>query len=151
MLVLSADPGKVTGFSWYREKFGKSPEFYCNELPAMEATLHIEDEISLFKETETYDPRIVLVAEAFTINQYTARQTAQYDALEVIGVMRYFSRAYFTEFHLQKPAQRKVVTDDALKRLKWWKYSPDKHMIDASKHLAVRCLHLGILKPEQIR
>lgn len=95
---------------------------------------------------------IHIVCEAFTINDHTAKETRQYDALEVIGAVKYLCEVYNVTFHTPvAPGTRKVVTNKLLQDLDWYKTSPDKHMIDASKHVVAFGLRMGVLKPDILK
>lgn len=113
----------------------------------MDAVKWVEDKIIASRGSTD----VHLVVEIYTVNAHTVRHSRQYDALEVIGCCRYLSEVYNIHFDMQSPASRKVVTEDALKQLGWHRPSKDKHSIDASRHLALKLLKLGVLKPEEVR
>lgn len=148
MLIIGVDPGKVTGVATYQTWDKKFESF---ELPALEAMEAVCDKVeSMLNSRGTVE----IVCESFTINSFTAQHSRQYDALESIGVLKFLThrhRGSSLNLEMRPPATRKVVSNEALQRLGWYNPSPDKHMIDASKHLATRCMQLGVLRPEFLR
>lgn len=144
MIVISVDPGKVTGVSVWLD--GQVDNV---ELPAMESVKHVHAAIRS-QQAAGKNIEGQLVCESYTVNANTVRHKRQYDALEVIGACRYLSLHYGLEFRLQPPPNRNLIKSDTLKKLGWWSPSKDKHMIDSAKHLAIACLRLGILKPEDL-
>lgn len=144
MLLLSVDPGGMTGLAFYDSGGGF---FEAEELEFQAAARWIDYKLNL----KRADEEMILVCEIFTVNAHTARHSRQYDALELTGVCRYLAHIHDAQFVQQTPAQRKVISNDQLRKLGWYNTSPDKHMIDAAKHLTVACLRRGVLKPEDVR
>jgi hypothetical protein len=66
-------------------------------------------------------------------------RTAQYEALEVIGALRYLCHRYRVPFHLQGRADRFRVSVTALRELDWWTVGKP-HAQDAARHLYVGCV-----------
>lgn len=144
MFIASIDPGKVTGVAILFDAT-EERRFHSFEEPAMDAMETLEDYLRGKEDSH-------LVWEKFTISSFTHKHSTQNDALEVIGVLKFLGRGYKLIVHTpQAPANRKVVSDDALKRLGWWNYSKDKHQIDAAKHLALLAMKLGVLEAKDIR
>lgn len=145
MLIAALDPGKVTGMAFIRvhDDVPLMDTLYNIELPAMEAVA----ELDAWLENSVYG---LVVCEAFTISPMTARHSAQNDALEVIGAARYLSGKYKYAFQTQPPSVRKVIGTSNLQKLGWYNPSPDKHMIDAARHLAVVLMREQILSPGEV-
>jgi hypothetical protein len=76
------------------------------------------------------------VGEKYTITQRTAKLSAQYDALYIIGMMDYLSEKCGFPLTLQTPAQAKAFATDAkLKAVGWYTPTKGGHANDASRHL----------------
>jgi hypothetical protein len=145
--LVAVDPGLITGVATLSQN-PNGKLFNTVELPAMEAVSWIENYIQKGQNMS----EIHVVCEAFTINDHTAKETRQYDALEVIGAVRYLCEVYNLEFHTPvKPSVRKVISSELLQDIGWYRSSPDKHMIDATKHVVAFGLRMGILKPEILK
>jgi hypothetical protein len=85
-----------------------------------------------------YGNRLRIVAEAFFITPETHKLSFQPWSLELIGVSRFVSRAY-TGCELVTQAKsnvrNKLGTDARLKKLGWYRWTPDGHANDAAGHL----------------
>lgn len=85
-----------------------------------------------------YGADLRVVAEAFFITPETHKKSFQPWSLELIGFCRYISRAYTgCELVLQAKAnvRKKLGTDQRLRQLGWYRWTPDGHANDASGHL----------------
>lgn len=88
-------------------------------------------------------PRL-LVMERFVINAFTAKKTAQPDALELIGLGRYLAEWHGVTFELQAPEAAKNFAKDQQLR-KWGAWVPKQdHARDAVRHLLYACARRGI-------
>lgn len=149
MLVISVDPGLVTGVSY----FDSDMDFFDSaEKPAMDAVewIHAIIRASSERQAAGLDFNAQLVCESYTVNANTIKHKRQYDALEVIGACRYLARFYGATFRLQPPPNRNLIKNEMLKTLGWYRPTKDKHQLDAAKHLAIACLRLNLLKPEDL-
>lgn len=87
-----------------------------------------------------------IIVERYTITPETAKKSRQNGALEVIGMMRYFSLASAEgPLILQSPADAKrFSTDDRLKAVGWW-IPGQGHTMDAARHMLLHCVKSGII------
>jgi hypothetical protein len=67
-----------------------------------------------------------------------------------IGAIHYLCEQWNVELIVQDPGTRKVITNDMLKKIEWYFPSPDHHMIDAAKHMAVAMLKAKLLRIEDM-
>lgn len=131
--ILAVDPGKMTGWAWYtgdpyRPIFGQTlgrHDFYG------------QVESMLFHELDVES--IEIVVESYTITPASAKMSAQYDPLMIIGALEKLARDNAWKFTLQPPSHAKrFMTNEALKKLGWWmsgaKY---EHAMDAARHLGL--------------
>jgi hypothetical protein len=123
-VIIGIDPGKVTGLCVAEGDF-ISPQLL--ELPAYEAMIYLDQRLR-----RTGERVHAVVCERYT--QQSLKITPQYDALEVIGVVRFITRQLAARLVLQGRAQRKIVTDDMLRAVGWWKRAGDGHANDAARH-----------------
>lgn len=135
MRVLAIDPGGTTGMAAYTPgDFG----FESWEIPG-----GLEGFAQWWlrgRQPGVVDSYDFVVIEKFTIMASTLKKTRQYDALEIIGLVKATSHVSGPPCLLQTPAQAKsFATDDKLKALKWFDSSPGGHKNDATRHL-VTCL-----------
>jgi len=145
MQIIAVDPGNVTGLAWVKLAKGNHQYFDAIELPMIVAAKMLEDRLAGNGE------RKIVAVEQYTVNNNTVKHSRQYDALEMIGIARYLCNKYGAEFRMQAPAARNLCQDGGLKKMNWYRASPDKHMVDAAKHLAVACLHYDVLKVGDLR
>lgn len=153
-LVVGVDPGGITGLASCKFPSGTGSNvrrFDAAELPTMEAVHWVD----MLLEHLTKHDAATLVVESYTVTSNTVRHARQYDALEVIGAMKYLAWLWTREgktvnLIMQQPVARKVVSNDALKQLEMYNPSKDKHMIDAAKHLVVASVKLHFIKPEEM-
>jgi hypothetical protein len=87
-----------------------------------------------------------LVVERFTITPATARMSAQYDALYIIGALMYLAHETQVKMTLQPPAgAKRVATNARLEQLGWRNPTKGGHADDAARHLLVRALKLNLI------
>ncbi len=133
--LYSVDPGLITGFgAWCGQD-----RFLLNSLRAMEAVSDLEDMISGAVDMNEH---VIVVAERFTLT--SVKHTRQYDALEVIGALRYLCNRHGAEFELQSRAARMRVSNSVARRFGDW---TDDHQLSALKHGIVAATRHRILDP----
>lgn len=127
MNVLAIDPGGTTGMAHLR-KGG----FDSWEIPGgLEG--FAEHWLMGTPARHHYD---FIVIEKFTIMASTLRKTREYDALEIVGLVKATCHVHGPTLRLQTATQGKSFgTDAKLKALKWWDSSPGGHRNDAARHL----------------
>jgi len=130
-LIIGIDPGKVTGVA---KHFTDSKNISHHKF---------EDKMALYEFvlsaiTRTHELRmgVVLAVERYTMGNTT--RSAQPDALEIIGVMRWFAHHEGANFMLQGAADAsKVGSRLNLIRAGWWvPGDPDQHRNKASAQVA---------------
>lgn len=133
--ILALDPGKTTGWAtWSAEGVFESGQMDYDETCSL-----------LYEVAGDAQPHgIDIVSEAFIITVNTAKNTQASWSLELIGVARSVSRRWCgQDIFLQQPAAAKrMMSDDMLKVLDW--YKPGKgHANDAARHLGLYMLTHG--------
>lgn len=127
-LVLGVDPGGTTGVVVME--------------PRTQAVLEY-DELALSGDDTSWADwfrRVVpsvgtVAAERYLITTRTTRLTRQYDALDVLGALRYLCAIELVHLTLQSPADAKAAFADAkLKRLGVWDSVRGGHARDALRH-----------------
>jgi len=124
--ILAIDPGGTTG--WARMYSGRDGIVDVGQVEGRHGfyTWHAAG-------PRSSDERIVV--EKFTITPATAKMSAQYDALYIIGYLEAWAHLVGRSFTLQTPSEAKGIgTDDALKALGWWRPGLP-HGMDAARHL----------------
>lgn len=133
MTVLAVDPGKTTGLAHWD---GKIVTFY-----------QVPGRFSLYGKVSAFLPEQPdIVVEKFIITPATAKLSAQYDALYIIGYLEALSYEHELVFDLtQSPNDAKTfVTNEGLKTLGWWRPGRDwDHAMDAARHLALYLVRKG--------
>lgn len=126
-MLIAIDPGKMCGM------FSVDNEFtFGGDDDAYSTIKHIESMC------RTLDPGYLsIVCERYTITPQTAKMSRQYDALEVIGALRYLCRKHNVTFELQSRSDRKKVSDAVLKTIGWYIKTPEGHTIEAARHAFV--------------
>jgi hypothetical protein len=139
-VILAADPGGTTGWAvrWDdgRVEYG--------QLKPMPFCLHAH---SVIHAAVGAGEHVEVISESFTVRAHTLTKSFQPDALEQIGVLRYLCHWLLDgqALILQQPADAKrLITNDVLKGLGWYAVGMD-HARDATRHLAYRCLHRGLI------
>jgi hypothetical protein len=122
-VVFAIDPGGTTGWAVWTNgsvKVGQTKGQIEFMTQAWEALLK-------------YRPTIVI--ETYTITQRTATLSRQYEALELIGALRWGAHLYGLEFVMQAPRAAKLFsTDEKLKTVGFYKPGVG-HGNDAARHL----------------
>lgn len=126
-LIIGVDPGKMTGLAWLIDDTFKS-----TDLAVLNACTVMD---MLLREYEGCP--IIIAVERYSITQQTSRLTRQYDALEVIGVCRWFAHSHDAQFLLQSAAAaQRCGNRDVLRALGWWKPGGD-HLNKAAAQVAL--------------
>lgn len=127
MHILAVDPGKATGWGYYRDgqvEFGEIPFDRC---------------AAWADQFLSQAPQLLVVCERFVIMAGTL-QTARTEtnwSIELIGVLRYLSAKFGHDFELQGAGDAKRFGNDKLLRtLGWWTRGSD-HARDAARHAAL--------------
>jgi hypothetical protein len=122
--VLSIDPGRKTGYSYWRD--GSRIE---GELSAERFLDFAHDLIA--------QSRVDHVAcERFIISHQTGKYTQAPWSLEQIGAMRFMCHRHDVSFTLQNAADAKrFATDERLNAMGWRRPPGDGHARDAQRHL----------------
>ena len=128
--ILAIDPGKMTGFAYYR-----AGAFTATEFGFMETAGMIEELV----------PACDLVAiERFTIGVSTGKKNDVNWPLELIGITRYMTGKHDVPLVFQGPAEAKGFVPDArLKALGLHRSTPGGHANDACRHLILALTNLG--------
>lgn len=126
-LIIGVDPGKTTGLAWLLDD-----EFTSVDLPPLEAC----DQVERLLRRRGDRPALV-AAERYNITQQTVKLSRQYDALEVIGALRWLAHAHRATFVLQgaSDAQR-CGNREVLRTLGWWSPGGD-HRNKAAAQVAL--------------
>lgn len=133
-IVFTVDPGYDAGMvRWNTEVGAGIDAFTFMEESAWKVVDAIEDEMrNAAKSNPTRS--FVIVCERFT--QQSMKMTRQYEALEMIGALRWIAHKYHAGFVLQSRADKSRVNDNVLKLFGFWQPSKG-HMMDAARHMFV--------------
>ena len=123
MNILTADPGKMTGWAMY---ITETDDFSSGQLPWFE---HLEWFEKVYR---SFD---VVISESFVITAATLKKSRQSWSLEAIGAMRYMLEKQGRNLVLQSPGEAKgFATPEKLKKVGWWLPGND-HAQDAARHM----------------
>ena len=129
MKVWAVDPGLEAGaVNWNTEwhSYRDSYEFFPMQAPAYDILERIDRDLN--------GGPAVIVVERFV--QQSLKHTRQYDALEMIGALRWIASRYGATFVLQSRSDKARVPDDTLRALGVWDpQHPDA--MDAFRHLLI--------------
>lgn len=140
--VMALDPGKTSGLSIFNRE---TSEYNGYELD-FESTC-----ATIAEWTTNVGEDLLVVCESFIITAHTAKNTQAPWSLELIGVARYFTRAYTgRDLVLQAPSAAKpFATDQRLKSMGW--YLPGKgHANDSARHLLLVMATRGWVSQKQL-
>jgi len=141
-MLLTVDPGGTTGFAWVNDAEDELVPI-AEQLPPQQFLVWADMLADLWGEDLT------IVVERFTITNRTLKVTraGSYDAIEVIGTLRYFSkRSCHRDIELQQPADvMRLFTDDWL-RARGWFARGMPHANDALRHCAYRLAKAGRIR-----
>lgn len=139
--LLAVDPGGTTGFSVANIMTGEL--ILCGQQPPHKFERWVE-----FYAREMRD-QLTIICERFTISQRTLKSSraGSYDALYVIGALRYFSVEHCgRELHFQQPVEAmNLFTDERLKAMGWYQKAFG-HANDSLRHLAFWLAQQGVIK-----
>lgn len=130
------DPGKNTGVCIIerRPSFVRMLEWTLWSGPPFEAVQYVEDWLRS-------TANAAVVCERFTFT--SVKHTRQYDALEIIGALRYVANKYAT-FELQSRSERFRIPLDVAKR---FAQPTDDDQESALRHAVVAAVRHGLVDP----
>jgi hypothetical protein len=108
--------------------------------------LDFDQLVVMLDEMDVHGLPDVFVCESYIITPITAKLSRQYDALNIIGMLRYFSVSDNKPLHLQTPASAKGFTNDGKLRYIGWYETGKPHAMDAARHMFLWCTKTGIIK-----
>ena len=127
-VVLAVDPGLMTGWVVWKDgeilDAGQSAYFdFCDYV----------DE--LFRTSDARPTHIV--CERYEISAETLRKSRQYEALELIGVLKYFAHREGAEYVASQRSNKTFSNDDRLRAAGWLARPKheNRHENDAKRHL----------------
>ena len=127
-MILSIDPGKVTGVALY--------DSYNNVFETWEIAGRYELRRWMDYPNAWGSSYGEIVAEDFIISQRTIKTTPQKDPLRIIGWLDMVCEENRVPFTLQTAAQAKSFSTDAkLRHLGWFTSEGEGHANDAARHL----------------
>ncbi len=128
------DPGKNTGLCWVERVVGglRWELWSCSPLQA----------VAIVDDFAKYRDYVTIVAERFTVTNI--RHTRQYDALEVIGALRYVAHKRQAWFELQGRSDRMRVPREVALRFAQPK---DDDQESALRHAVVAAVRHGLIDP----
>lgn len=142
MLILAVDPGGTTGYSYIDTlRLEEGPS--SGQLPPQDFCGWAE------VTAESWCEELTIVCERFTISARTLKvsRAGSYDAIEVIGVLRYLSKKYCgRDLEMSAPSEvMNLFPDKKLKDLGW--YVPGQgHANDSLRHLARACAKRKLIR-----
>lgn len=128
MIIIAVDPGKTAGFCMWRE--GDVSKWTQYELPATSALWHVEQSLVASVREE-----VIVVAERFTFT--SLNHSREYDALEMIGALRYLAWKANKSFELQSRADKSRVSNQLLRKHGLQYPDGEGHAADAARHALV--------------
>lgn len=138
--TLAVDPGGTTGYSVANTDTGELLIAGQRNPFDFQEWLHFQ--------ADRLGTELTIVCERFTITQRTLKVSrgGSYDALEVIGTLRYFSLLRGgRDLAFQQPAEvMQLVSDARLKAMGWYQKALP-HANDSLRHLAVWLAHRGVI------
>ncbi len=138
MKVLAIDPGGTTGVAAYHGPGSGPTSFEIKGGLEGFAVWWLSTKTCGGEDLHRYLPPAydIIVIERFILSARTIKNTPQYDALEIVGLVKATSHVHGPPVKLQTAAQAKsFATDEKLKAMKWWDRSPGGHANDAARHL----------------
>ena len=131
MKVLAVDPGLATGIA----RWWPIVDPVGGALVQFESSIVQRDEV--FDVLNRLVPQFdVVVFETFTVTAKTLKLSRQYDALEIIGVIKFLCWRDDKPWHGQSPNVKDFAKNPRLKQLGWYKPG-EGHDNDAARHLLV--------------
>jgi hypothetical protein len=133
-VVLAVDPGGMTGWVVWNGGDGSGVELegqqdyedFCEQL----------DLLFSFPAGHFYRPTHIIV-EAYDITGETLRKSRQYEALYLIGVLKYIAHREGVELIISQRSNKAFSTDDRLDAAHWLSRPKHelRHQNDAKRHL----------------
>lgn len=145
--LLAVDPGKTTGIALIEITQDEEPKIIWSRETSPEET---EDLVNLtLYELKGHDLRVV--CESFIITPQTGRNSQAPWSLELIGVVKYLTRAHgFGAPVMQSPQRaKKFVSNDRLRDLNFWHRGGSGHARDALRHAVLYLVDQG-WRPENL-
>lgn len=138
MLVLTVDPGKVSGVGLYRT--GHRPQYH--EIPYAQTPMTVH---AMVCTAQRDGLPVELAVEKYTISTNRV-MTPQPEALMCMGALEHIGRLLEVPWFYYTPgASKSVGTDDRLKQLGWYQRTKDGHANDGARLVLV---HLAVQHPQ---
>lgn len=152
MYVLALDPGGTTGFVCWGEVTGR-PAIGGPGGPGVTSFGDFVDWRAVPKLVERVcragGPEVTVVCETFTITAQTVKKARSYEALWIIGCVKFLTDKYGSDLAMQSPAEAKgFMTDAKLRSLGW--YVSNDHTRDAMRHLGLWLFKNGKLEAKDL-
>ncbi len=141
MKIIAVDPGLISGVSVYNTVSGA---FETHEvsfwISAVDFVLKL------------YEKGDVVCLERFVINAATAKKTPELSALNANATIEWFlfQQDQAPVFELPVTA-KKLISDDALRNVGWYRATKGGHSNDATRHLLVYMLKNKLIDPLTLR
>jgi hypothetical protein len=143
--ILSVDPGKATGLSYFIFDGQNDPEMlWSKEVQQHEYAQPIRD---AFRYSQSQGVKLEIVCERFTINAQTVRNSQAPYSLEQIGILKQIildNGRMPDEIFFQSPADAKAMfSNEKLKILEYWHRGGEGHALDSIRHGLLRLVKSG--------
>jgi hypothetical protein len=140
--VISIDPGKATGVSYFKHLDGQDPVLInSSEVQPHEFAPWVRNTLADALgncEADGGSSKILVVCERFVINAQTVRNSQAPYSIEQIGVLKQCLRdVHIDEESLlwQSPADAKAMfPNPALKKVGYWHKGGEGHALDSIRH-----------------
>jgi hypothetical protein len=134
-VVLAVDPGLMTG--WVLWEDGKIIEQGQNDFDSF--CLLVD---AMFVPLTLVDKPTEIVVERYDVTAETLRKSRQYEALYLIGVLRYIALREDIIFYPSQRSNKAFATDDRLRAAGWLSRpkTERRHENDAKRHLLTRLI-----------
>ena len=143
--ILSVDPGKATGLSYFIFDGQNDPEMlWSKEVQQYEYAERIRN---AFRYSQSQGTKLEVVCERFTINAQTVRNSQAPFSLEQIGILKQImldNGRTPDEIIFQSPADAKAMfSNEKLKTLEYWHRGGEGHALDSIRHGLLRLVKSG--------
>jgi hypothetical protein len=143
--ILSVDPGKATGLSYFIFDGQNDPEMlWSKEVQQHE---YAEPIRNAFRYSQSQGAKLEVVCERFTINAQTVRNSQAPFSLEQIGILKQImldNGRTPDEIIFQSPADAKAMfSNEKLKTLEYWHRGGEGHALDSIRHGLLRLVKSG--------
>lgn len=141
MKIFAFDPGLTTGWALFDGAELVDAGQIAGVVPAMNLiSLHCSSGID------------VAIGESFVITLATAKKSPQAQPLRILGAAEYLCALHGVPLVEQLPVQaKKLVSDDSLRNLGWYKPTSGGHRNDAIRHGVVYLLQHGTIGVQALR